>query len=298
MELRHLRYFLAVAEELNFTRAAARLGIGQPPLSQQIKDLEAEIGTALFRRVPHGAELTAAGQAFRAAVEGFPAQIDRAVSQARRAGRGEVGALRVGFTAAAFLNPLVPGAVRSFRSDYPDVELTLDEAHTTELIAMLTEDVLDAVFVRAISVVDKAVQLRPLGEESMVAVVPDGHRAAASVALDLADLRDDPFIFTPRSVGVEMVDVVVAACRRAGFEPIHGQVAPQLTSVINLVAAGLGVAIVPLSMRQLQVGGVVFREIRDAVPVISLSLAYRRGETSTIIRNFIGLVGAASSRSV
>jgi DNA-binding transcriptional LysR family regulator len=133
MELRHIRYFLAVAEERHFTRAAAKVRIGQPPLSQQIKDLEAEIGVTLFRRVAHGAELTAAGKAFLETVQGMPALAEQAKNAARRASRGEIGALRAGFTASAALNPVVPSAIRSFRLAYPDVTLSLEEANTVPL---------------------------------------------------------------------------------------------------------------------------------------------------------------------
>src|SRR5215475_5548696 len=128
MELRHIRYFLAVAEQRNFTRAAARIGIGQPPLSLQIKDLEKEVGTALFRRIAHGAELTEAGKAFLAGVKEVPSTTEKATMAARRAARGETGALRVGFTATATFNPIVPSTIRSFRRAYPDIHLTLEEA--------------------------------------------------------------------------------------------------------------------------------------------------------------------------
>ena len=121
MELRHIRYFLAVAEERHFTRAAAKVGIGQPPLSQQIKDLEAEIGTQLFHRLAHGAELTAAGEAFLEGVKEMPALAQRA---AQRAARGETGSLRVGFTASSAFNTVVPSAIRAFRRAYAGVELT------------------------------------------------------------------------------------------------------------------------------------------------------------------------------
>jgi DNA-binding transcriptional LysR family regulator len=130
MELRHIRYFLAVAEEQHFTRAAAKVGISQPPLSQQIKDLEAEIGTALFRRVAHGAELTPAGEAFLEMVQGMPALAERGKHAARRASRGEIGSLRVGFTASSAFNAVVPAAIRAFRRAYGDVELTLEESNT------------------------------------------------------------------------------------------------------------------------------------------------------------------------
>src|ERR1700752_916450 len=137
VELRHIRYFLAVAEERHFTRAAAKVGIGQPPLSQQIKDLEVEIGTPLFHRVAHGAELTAAGEAFLQAVKEMPTLTERAIKGPPPAARGDTGPLRVGFTASAAFNTVVPSAIRAFRRAYADVELVLEEANTTRLVASL-----------------------------------------------------------------------------------------------------------------------------------------------------------------
>ena len=131
MELRHIRYFLAVAEERHFTRAAAKVGIGQPRLSQQIKDLEAEVGGALFHRLAHGAELTEAGKVFLAGVEEMPLIAERATMAARRAARGETGSLRVGFTSTATFNVVVPSAIRTFRRAYPEIHLTLEEANTS-----------------------------------------------------------------------------------------------------------------------------------------------------------------------
>ena len=136
MELRHIRYFLAVAEERHFTRAAAKVGIGQPPLSQQIKDLEGEVGAALFHRLAHGAELTEAGKAFLAGVKEMPSIAERATMAARRAARGETGSLRVGFTASGTFNVVVLSTIRAFRRAYPDIDLTLEEANTAPLITI------------------------------------------------------------------------------------------------------------------------------------------------------------------
>src|SRR5690606_29798092 len=130
MELRHIRYFLAVADEGNFTRAAARLGIGQPPLSLQIRDLEAEVGAALFHRLPHGAALTEAGQAFLEAVQPLPGQAAEAVQRARRAARGEAGQLSLGFTGSVALSPLLPACIRAFRQQFPAVDLRVEEANS------------------------------------------------------------------------------------------------------------------------------------------------------------------------
>ena len=154
MELRHLRYFTVVAEELHFTRAAARLGIGQPPLSQQIQQLEREIGTALFLRLPRGVELTEAGAQFLEDARAILASADRAIDTARRLGRGEHGAITVGFTASAVFHPYLPRAIRAFRDRYPDVRISLTESNTVSLLRGLRENAVDVAFVRPPYVLD------------------------------------------------------------------------------------------------------------------------------------------------
>jgi DNA-binding transcriptional LysR family regulator len=287
MELRHIRYFLAVAEERHFTRAAAKVGIGQPPLSQQIKDLEAEVGAALFHRLAHGAELTEAGRAFLACVKEMPSIAGRATMAARRASRGELGSLRVGFTSTATFNVVVPSAIRTFRRAYPEIHLTLEEANTTLLITGLREGTLDAVFLRPGMPDTAELQLRVVSEEPMVVALPKRHPAAARKEIDLATLKDDPFLLFPREIAPTIYDAVVDACRKAGFEPIIGQAAPHFISIVNLVAAELGVSIIPESMTQVRVTGIVYRQISGRVPTARLALAYRRGETSPVVRNFI-----------
>src|SRR5271169_2526746 len=200
MELRHIRYFLAVAEERHFTRAAAKVGIGQPPLSQQIRDLEAEVGAALFHRVVHGAELTEAGKVFLAGVKEMPLTAERATMAARRAARGETGSLRVGSTATATFNVVVPSAIRTFRRAYPEIHLTLEEANTTRLVVGLREGTLDVVFLRPGTPDTAELQLRPLSEEPMVVALPKHHSAAKRKEIDLAVLKDDPFLLFPRKV--------------------------------------------------------------------------------------------------
>ncbi|EGD59218.1 putative transcriptional regulator [Novosphingobium nitrogenifigens DSM 19370] len=293
VELRHIRYFLAVADERNFTRAAARVGIGQPPLSQQIRDLETEVGMPLFRRVPHGAELTEAGTAFRAAIEAIPGQVAHAVAAAQRAGRGETGVLRVGFTGSLAMNPLVPMAFRAFRRRYPDVELTLTEGNSTTLGNGLRDGSIDVAFMRP-GVIDVAdMKLAPLPDEPMVLALPSAHRLLAhgdESTVRLADLAEDMFILTPRVVGPTLFDEAINACRSVGFEPRLGQTAPQIASVLSLVAAEQGVSIVPLSMRQLALAGVVYRTIADAAPTARLALAHLRSNHAVMIRNFLTTV--------
>src|SRR5271168_5203314 len=219
VELRHIRYFLAVAEEQHFTRAAAKVGIGQPPLSQQIKDLEREVGAALFHRLAHGAELTEAGKAFLTGVKEMPLIAERASMAARRAARGETGSLRVGFTATATFNVVVPSAIRTFRRAYPEIYLTLEEANTTRLVSGLREGTLDAVFLRPGTPDTGELQLRRLSEEPMVAALPKRHSAAGRQEIDLALLKNDPFLLFPREVAPTIYDTIVDACRKVGFEP-------------------------------------------------------------------------------
>lgn len=287
MELRHIRYFLALVEEKNFTRAAARVGIAQSPFSSQIRDLEEEVGARLFHRVPHGAELTAAGEAFLEVVEALPAVTERAAQAARRAARGETGRLNVGYTASSAFNLAVPAALRAFRQAFPDVDLMLQEAHTPRLLEGLENETLDAAFVRPGSKKAEAFQLRMLSEEPLLAALPAFHPAAAADTVDLADLAGQRLLFFPREAGPTLFDSVIGAFRAAGIEPELGQSAPQIASVVILVAAGMGVSVVPASMSQLSIPGVVFRPLKGEAPTAKLALATRRGDTNVIVRNFL-----------
>jgi DNA-binding transcriptional LysR family regulator len=290
MELRHLRYFLAVADELNFTRAARVIGIGQPPLSNQIRDLEEEVGTPLFRRLPHGAELTEAGLAFLPEVRAILAKAEHAKKSALRAAKGELGQLRVGFTGSAAFSPIVPAAVRSFRRSFPDVELILEEAPTTHLLERLAAEELDAAFIRPGNKDPEGFRTVSLGEEKMLAALPSGHQLAAAESLPLSALAAEPLVLFPRSAGHGFFDGIVEACRKAGFEPTLGQVAPQITSIANLVAVELGVSIVPATLAQIRVPGVTYLPIAGEAPVARLALAARRNERSAIVQNFLARI--------
>ncbi|MBB3656051.1 DNA-binding transcriptional LysR family regulator [Rhizobium sp. BK650] len=287
MELRHLRYFIAVAEELNFTRAARRVGIGQPPLSNQIRDLENEIGTALFRRLPNGAELTEAGKAFLPEVRAILFQAEQAKRSAIRAARGESGRLRVGFTSSAVFNPLVPAAVNAFREKYADVEFSLEEAPTTRLLEQLDVEELDAVFVRPGSGDQMKARCHLLAEERMVIALPSRDPRSEAEALRLDEVAEESFVLFPREAGTGFFDDIIAACRQAGFEPILGQLAPQITSIPSLIAVGLGVSIVPAEMVKINVPGVRYIAIEGEAPKARLTLATRRDERSPIVRNFL-----------
>jgi DNA-binding transcriptional LysR family regulator len=290
MELRHLRYFLAVAEEGNFTRAAGKLGIGQPPLSQQIRDLEREVGAALFHRVPHGAELTAAGAAFLGEAKASLAAAEKAKLVAQSANRGETGRLSLGFTASSAFNPVVSTTIRRFRARWPEVQLSLTEMNTLALMQKLERGELDATFMRPGLDDPAGIRLRRLPDEPMVIALPASHPLARRSKLPLAALVDEPFILFPRLVGLSLYDDVVLACRKAGFELTVAQEAPQISSVVNLVAADLGVSIVPASISQIKLEGVAYRPIEGPPAVARLALAILKTHRSPVTENLMSLL--------
>lgn len=290
MELRHLRYFLAVAEENNVTRAASKLGIGQPPLSQQIKQLEQEMGVDLFRRTAHGVVLTAAGEAFRVEALRVVEHARTAVRAAQRAARGDTGHLRLGFTGSAAFNPLVPKLISTFREHYVSVELTLEEANTTQLLEGLEHGRLDAAFIRPLDTLTDTLRVKLVADEPMKVVVPSRHRLAHARRVTIKDLANEPFVIVPRAAGSTLFDEVDQACRRAGFEPIVGQLAPQMSSMVNLVAAELGIAIVPAAITQVKVHGVRYLDIAGDAPRARLALATRVDQTSVVVENLLRLL--------
>ena len=293
MELRHLRYFLAVAEELNFTRAAKRLNIAQPPLTQQIKALEAEMGVTLFDRTGYRVELTDAGRSFVPQVARILADVRNAVLIAKRAAVGEVGHVRVGFTESASFNPLVTATFRSFRTAYPEVELSLEESPSTVLANALREGRIDAAFVRPPLRTGEGIDLHLIDEEEMVVAVPTSHPLALRPELEIADLAEETFVLYPRTERPGLADTVIAACEKAGFAPKVKQYTPQLSSTINLVAAALGISIVPRSMRGLQPQAVTYKRLRDPKLTALLGVAHRSGESSAPVLRFVETARAA-----
>jgi DNA-binding transcriptional LysR family regulator len=287
MELRHLRYFLAIVAERHFTRAARRLGIAQPPLSQQIRQLEEEVGIALFARTARGVTLTAAGEAFLPHAEAALREVERARTAARRIRHGDLGTIRVGFTSAASLNPFVPGAISAFRNTYPDVELRLIVQPTTPLLAQLSQDQIDVAFVRPTSTERLSLRAIPLPDERLWIALPSGHALATRKRLRLDELRDEPFILYPRANGSLLYDSIIAACQRAGFSPRVVQEAPQMASMVSLVAAGVGVTLAPESVCQLRPAGVRYVRIKGQAPVAMLWLVAQRSATASVVDNFL-----------
>jgi DNA-binding transcriptional LysR family regulator len=298
MELRHLRYFMAVAEELNFTRAAERLNISQPPLTQQIKALEAEMGVELFDRSAYRVELTDAGRAFAAEAARILADVRHAMQLAQRAAAGAIGRVRVGFTESASFNPLVTASLRSFRSSFPEVEVSLEEQQSIALATGLCEGRLDAAFVRPPLRTEGELTFELLENEPLVAALPSSHPLAGRQEVALHELAGEKFILYPRSVRPGLADAIVAACEAAGFTPRVGQYAPQLSSTINLVAATLGVSIVPESMRTLQSHVVAYLPIQGKPLHASLSIAYRAKEKSATVLHFLEAVRGTQRHAV
>ena len=296
MELRHLRYFVTVAEEGHITRAAERLGMQQPPLSQQIRALERELDVQLFRRKPRGVELTDAGRALLGDARAIMAQVEHAFASTRRTARGEQGRITIGFTSSAPFHPFVPRVIRSFREAFPLIALTLEESGTTELIQDLREERVDAAFIRTPVADPVGLRVDTLLEEAMLVALPSQHVLARSrrgddAAVALKRLAGETFIVYRRHSGPGLYDAIIAACHAAGFSPLIGQEAPRIVSTLNLVAAGLGLSIVPASLQRMHMDGVSYRRLTGtAQPRAPLLLASRRGDTSPIVRQFLALV--------
>src|SRR5712671_3746468 len=294
MELRHLRYFIAVAEEGHITRAAERLGMQQPPLSRQIKAIEREMDVQLFRRKARGVELTDAGRAFLDDARAMLGHLDHAFDTARRTARGEQGRISVGYT---LFHPLVPRVIREFRQTFPLVSLTLEESSPYDLIERMQNDKIDIPFISGPVVDQEGVAIDPLLEEPMVVALPSGHPLARSenggdTALSLKSLAGETFIVYGRTHGALTLQssAMIAACHAAGFSPRVGHVVPNNLSRLNLVAASLGIAIIAASLQRMNIDGVVYRRLKSAKQLkIPFNLASRRGDPSAVVTQFLKL---------
>ena len=303
MELRHLRYFIAVAEEKHVTRAAERLGMQQPPLSQQIRALEQELGLRLFRRLPRGVELTDAGVVFLERARSILDEVERAAASTRRTARGEQGRVVVGFTSSAPFHPFVPRVIRAFREMSPHVSLVLEESGSSELVQGLHNEDIDAAFIRSPVADVVGLTVTPLLAEPMLVALPTGHPLAKgrqrSEPLPLAALARELFVLYKRPGGPGLYDTIITACLSTGFSPRVGQEAPRIISTLNLVAAGLGVSVVPESLRRLQMDGVVYRKLLDTPQLKApLILACRSGENAAAVQRFVDLVQSTANDEV
>jgi DNA-binding transcriptional LysR family regulator len=292
MELRHLRYFVAVAEERHFGRAARRLHIAQPPLSRQIQMLESELGFSLFDRSRRQVELTSAGTVLlRHARHVFEA-IDLAVHEARRASKGESGRLVVGYPSSLAYSGLTE-LLRAYRARFPEVEVVLREMPPQHQIDSLKRGEIDVGFIRG-RIEDAAITVECVRREPLVVALPAEHPLAGRARVKVAQLAHDPFVIFPRDRGPAFFDQIVSMCHDAGFTPRIAQQAPQL-DLVSLVAAGFGVSIVPESLRLLGRDGIAFRPLVGA-PVSELLAAWRSGEPSPAVHEFVAIVRAHLKR--
>ena len=296
MDLRRLRYFVVVAEEQNFSRAAERLHMAQPPLSDQIKRLEEALQVRLFDRSRRGARLTEAGELLLTEARRLLAQADQTAEMVRRVGSGKVGRLTLGFVHSAS-NSTLPPVLYRFRECYPDVQLYLQEMNPDWLVAGLHEGRIDVSFFY-LPFQDGALAHKPVSREPLVVALPETHEMAAEKEVDLRDLADQPFVMPARWRMPGLHGKVVEACREAGFEPEAVQKEVWLMqTIVALVAGGMGVALVPASLRNLPRAGVVYRAVRNLSPTVEMGVVWRRNEDSPVVGSFLGVVDEICCRN-
>jgi DNA-binding transcriptional LysR family regulator len=287
MDLRHLYYFIAVAEELHFSRAAERLHISQPPLSQQIRSLEDELGVKLFERTKRQVHLTEAGKVFLERSYGVLAQLEQAIAVTHQIGRGEVGRLAIGFVDSAMYT-LLPEIVRVFRSQFPAVELRLHELTTAQQMQALHHKQVDVGIVRS-AISEPGLSVECLLHESLVLALPETHSLSAQTQVSLSSLADEFFILFPAKLGPIFYEQIITICQQAGFHPKVAQEAVQMQTIVGLVAAGLGIAIVPASLQNFHRSGVIYRPLQEQIPNTGLYLTWRQHDSSPVISAFLNL---------
>lgn len=295
MDIRQLRYFSVLCEELHFRRAAERLNITQAPLSLAIQSLERELGAQLFQRTQRRVSLTAVGEAFRAHANAILGQIERAVDDVHEMVSGEAGRLRIGFTAASALLFFFPQIIRTFRTRYPGVELTLHEISSQGQIAALAERTIDVGLLRTDQVPNRSdIGFTHLVEDPLVVAMHADHPLTHVEPLTIDALRDTPIIFYPQKSGVGIYDLVMRLFAQRGLPPNIVQEAQESSTIISLAASGLGVAIVPAELQCIRVPNICFKPLADPGAVTHLLLGCRSGEESTLVANFRRLAQAAT----
>lgn len=289
MDMRRLRYFVAVAEEASFNRAAQKLHMSQPPLSNQIKQLEKELGVLLFERTSRGVRVTEAGELLLEEARRIFVQIDQTVRVVRRVGNGEVGRLTLGFVPSAS-DEALPPILNDFRGRYPEVELFLREMRPGLIVQRLHDGQIDAGLLY-LPLEDPALEVECVLREPLVLALPENHPLAAEERVGLQKLAGEPFILPARySMMPGLHGQVIEACRQAGFAPDAVQKDVWLMqTIVGLVAGGIGVALVPASLRNLRRKGVVYKFVSGLSPTVELGVVWRRGDQSAVLGSFLGV---------
>lgn len=288
MELRHLRYFVTVAQELNFSRAAERLHIAQPPLSQQIRYLEQELGVQLFQRTKRRVELTEAGVVFLEEVQKVFAQVNQAVRTAQRASRGEIGRLVIGFNSSATYSVL-PALLRKFQSTNPDVELVLHELTTSQQLEKLHHNQIDLGLLY-LPVDESQLSVMPVLKEPLMVALPETHFLVNQPQVSMHELSDEPFILPPHHSGAGLYGQIMTFFQQISFRPKVAQSATLLQTAVSLVAGGVGVALVPASLQNLQRTGVVYKAISEPTPQVEIAVVWRQHDLSQVLQRFLNIV--------
>lgn len=285
MELRHLRYFIMVAEELNFSRAAERLHMAQPPLSQQIQDLERELGVPLLIRTKRSVQLTPAGSAFLTEARKAVVQVERAVEIARHVQNGILGHLEIGFVSASASEAL-PAIIKRFRERFPRVEARLHSMATTEQVQALREGQIHVGLLHP-PIFDASLGLEVIRREPLLVALPAEHRLASQETIALSQLGEEDFVTYPRAWNSATFDQIVSLCRDAGFAMRLGQTATGMQTILSLVSAGLGVSLVPSSVRLLRSTDVIYRPLQDITPTMDLAVAWRPENAPPALTHFL-----------
>ncbi len=287
MELRHLRYFVMVADELHFGRAAQRLFIAQPPLSQQIRQLEEELEVELFVRTSRKVALTEAGQAFLKEARAILTRVDQAKLLAQRTARGEVGELSLGFTNSAAFE-LLPRLLSAYRERYPHIHVTLQELRRDEQInALHTGRVQMAILRPMVTSVELSSEI--IQREPLLLVLPSKHPLVHKEHVAIQDLAQETFVMLPRYWSSTFYDQIISLCYSAGFSPEVAQEAAEIHTIVGLVAANIGISLVPASTQFLRSRGVVYRRLQGDTSEVEMAIAWRRDDSSPAVKAFLNL---------
>ena len=289
MELRHLRYFIAVAEELSFRRAAERLRLAQPPLSAQIKSLETELGVQLFERSTRSVKLTPSGRVLLVQARNVLAAAESAEQHTRNAGKGLVGTLRIGLLAPTTTSSLAK-ILRSYRQEFPGVQFDLHELPSLEQIRRLRADQLDVGFLRP-PVGFPELETRFVEESPMVLALPTGHRLAKIKNLRWSDFDKESLVMIHPSLQHGFYDAFLRLCAKAGATPLTGQYANDIHSKMWLISAGFGIAPTAKTIADVKRPGLAFRDLPPGVPPVKTVLTWKRSNTSPALQNFLKCVG-------
>ncbi len=287
MELRRLRYFVAVAEESSFSRAARKLHMAQPPLSTQIKQLEEELGVLLFERTSRGVRVTEAGELLLEEARRIFLQMDQTVRVVQRVGHGEVGRLTLGFVPSSS-NEILPPILRVFSGRFPEVELFLREMRPDLIVQRLHDKQIDVGFLY-LPLEDPALEVECLTREPLVLALAETHPLASEPQVELTAVAEEPFILPAHYQRMPgLYAQVTEACRMAGFTPNAVQKDVWLMqTIVGLVAGNIGVALVPASVRNLRRKGVVYKSVHGLSPTVELGMIWRRGDPGKVLNSFL-----------